>query len=274
MKRKPIFYIILIVIILLALATAGLLVYEIAVEGRTDSIPRAVVILLSCALALGKMLSGGQGSVKGSRTAYESAYANIIGGSFTDKARAKKLYTALDRRNRNRYKSALSILKKLYESAPNRDEKFVTAFFIAICYDDVGAYIPAIKWYECAIGYKRHTTALSNLGICYKRMGNLDKATLAYEEASLLDPSNPNPYINLANIYVSDGRYDTALEFADKAIALNAGIAAAYSARAIACAMLGDRDGFYAATRAYALNGGDGKGLEQLARSMMAPIFD
>lgn len=272
MKRKPIFYILLIVIILLAVATVGMLVYEIAFEGKTDSIPRATVILLTFALAIGKMLSGGQGS-KQSRAAYESAYASIIGGTFTDKARAKRLYTALDKRNHDRYKSAISILTKLYESAPDRDEKFVTAFFIAICYDDMSAYIPAIEWYERAIEYKRHTTALSNLGICYKRMGNLDKATLAYEEASLLDPSNPNPYINLANIYISDGRYDTALEFADKAISLNQGIAAAYSARAIACAMLGDRDGFYAATRSYALNGGDGKGLEQLARSMMAPIF-
>lgn len=90
----------------------------------------------------------------------------------------------------------------------------------------------------------------------------------------MLDPSNPNPYINLANIYISSEKYDTALEFADKAISLNSSIAAAYSARAIACAMLGDRVGYTSAVRSYALNGGDGAGLERLTRSMMAPIFE
>lgn len=271
MKRRAAYYIVLILLILLALVTVGLLVYDLALKNDTSSISRAVIILIGIGLALAKLLIGGG---NGGRVAYDKLFGHVIGPAYQNGPDAKKFRSALGAFTNGRYKSAIKTLSKLYSNAKNRDDAFASAFFIGVCYDDMRADLAAIEWYNRALSHKRHTTALSNLGICYKRMGKLDDAVAAYEEAMLLDPENANPYVNLANIYISKEEYEKALELTDTAVRLNGTLAAAYSARAVCFAMLGDRESYNSALRSYALYGGNSVGLDGMVRSMGAPIFD
>ena len=73
----------------------------------------------------------------------------------------------------------------------------------------------------------------SNLGICLERMGNQQDAIAAYQYASEIDPKNPYPHNNLAQLYIRTGEYESAIESAKAAVMLNSKMYQSYSAMAI-----------------------------------------
>jgi tetratricopeptide (TPR) repeat protein len=62
--------------------------------------------------------------------------------------------------------------------------------------------------------------ALTNMGVCYLRLNNLDEAEQRLLEAARLDPLSPLPHYNLSVAYHALGDKDRAEEHLNKAAAL------------------------------------------------------
>ncbi len=91
----------------------------------------------------------------------------------------------------------------------------------------------ARAYLKCLEINPRFSEAYNNLGTVYQGLGQLDKAEEAFRKA-LADPTYLNrelPYTNLARLYVLQGRFDEALENADKAIQIKPRLAMAHNIR-------------------------------------------
>ena len=80
-----------------------------------------------------------------------------------------------------------------------------------------------------AIGTARHALELNNsigiaylaLGLAYRQIWRWEEALAAFEQAYLLNPSDPNTAFNVSWLQAFSGNYDRALEVAEQAVAYN-----------------------------------------------------
>jgi len=63
--------------------------------------------------------------------------------------------------------------------------------------------------------------AHNNIGIIYKKKGDIKKAMEEYEKALELNPDYPLTYNNIGNIHLESGQYDDAIRFYKKAISID-----------------------------------------------------
>lgn len=88
--------------------------------------------------------------------------------------------------------------------------------------------------YHFSIGIERIPNdfrAFHNRGIAYLELGEINKAEFDFEKSKLLNPSEPQPYINLAKTYIlkNNSNYvNPALDLLDKAISLDPSYGIAY----------------------------------------------
>ncbi len=65
-----------------------------------------------------------------------------------------------------------------------------------------GKYADALLLFEQAVKESRgNVDAWDHMGVCYRRLGQFDKAIQAYQTSISINPSNPVPYGNLGLIY-------------------------------------------------------------------------
>ena len=256
----------------LALAAIGFLVYEIVWKGIVDSthIIRTLLIVATMILAIWRVATGnGRGRKKHSKQFFRDHYGDIIGGAFIEPGKgSKKFFAALEYYQYNQPAKLVEAMREVEPFCTKNDERFAVAVFKAIGYDEMRAYEKAVEHYESALTYKENSTAASNLGICYQRLGESERAIDTYLYAIKIDPRNAYPYNNLAQLYIRKENYEDALRYADMAIEKKETFREAYSAKAIAHAMLGDMEGFENAARKYALYGGSRQKIEYMAREM------
>ena len=266
--RKTIAYIIL---ALAALAVIGLLVYEIVFQKKVDSsnITRALLILAGLGLTAGKIATRTQKSMGNLHLLYEKEYGELIGNAFLGNPKAKnRFYKALDDYNGNRYADAIRKLEKLMEEFPSPAERFTLHTFMGLCYREVGVPFAAIQQYEAAKLIRVNSTVCSNLGMCYLAIGKTDEAIAAYSDAIDADPKNPYAYNNLATLYIREGDYGKALEYANMALSYNATMSAALNALTISHAMLGNVREYEDAYRRAVAAGSNGARLKEVIRDL------
>ncbi|MBL7803951.1 MAG: tetratricopeptide repeat protein [Saprospiraceae bacterium] len=73
---------------------------------------------------------------------------------------------------------------------------------------------------------------LMSLGFTYKEIGNGGASATYYEQASLVEPKNPLPLLMLGRVYRIAKQFDRAIDYFDKAIALNPRYTAALRSKA------------------------------------------
>ena len=177
MKRNKVvlvlFYVLASAVIVGALA---LTVYEFAVtrEGTASTAIRAGVIVVGMGAAIYRVatLSGGGGARQNIAT-YRASYGEFIGNAFEGDFRREKLFfSAVGDYQVDSFRSAIRKLERLRPSCKRPNEIFAVRFFIALCYDDMGAYPLAIANYESILTTRKNSRVLSNLGMCYQHIGD------------------------------------------------------------------------------------------------------
>lgn len=217
----------------------GLYVYGIAVNGESwnENLARTVIIVLSGVSALMKTFPK-----RLPLNEYAAAYQKEIGGAFgEDPKKREKLLEAIRLFDEDKYPAAIKVLEGLRLEARTRDEQYAVGLFTALCQTNLGLNEAAIATYEDMAKKGVGSSQLfSNLGARYAALENVEKAMDAYHKAIELDPENPLPHSNIANMVIGLGAYDVAIAAGKRALELNPGQYQAATAVAMAYAALGD----------------------------------
>ena len=228
-----------IIAVALIVAAVALYVYGVAVNGEApaDNLLRTVIIALSGVSALLKTFPK-----RRPLSEYASAYAKELGSAFADDAKKReKLLNVARLYNEDKCSAALKVLDDLRQEARTRDEIYAVGIFTALCQESLGLNAAAIATYEETAARGAESSQLcSNLGILYARAGEKEKALSAYMKATKLDPENPLPHNNMANLMLAQADYDGAGQAAAKAVELNPSQYQAWTTLAIVAAIQGD----------------------------------
>ncbi len=235
----------LIILIIITFGVVGFFVYDSLTNGGFDSvgIARVAIVLLASVSSLVKILKGAKnnGLTPEIIEKYRDAYSDIIRGGFADNSRkSRDFYNAVLQYNKDNFTASIAILERIDRAECLQNERFAVDFFIALNYDDMGAGNKAIEAYEGLLLYEEHYSALTNLGVLYRKTGRSKRAIDYFKRAIIVNPSDATAYNNLANCYLEMAEYDKVIEPATKAAGLNSHMASSYSALAIAFAMLGN----------------------------------
>ena len=275
MKKKRVgFKILCAVTIILAVLVIAYASYEIFVLKIVDSkrIFRAVVILASLSITMVRLFMGNS---KGKIPAnvFRGQYYHIIGDAFKYDSKTEKLFfEAVNLRNQNESQKALKRFEEMVPLCQRNDERFAVAFFMGLCYKDMGVYIKAVELYEKALTYHENSTAASNLAGAFECLGKFEDAISAYLWAIKIDPDNAYPYNNIAQLYIKMDAYEDAIEYAVKASELKADMYQAWSAQAICYAMMEYMEDYEIAYRRAVACGADGDMIKRFIRSLGADI--
>ncbi len=105
-------------------------------------------------------------------------------------------------------------LKNLYADAISK-----RVYDVEIPLNFANALVQQMRWkqagelYESALSFEpENTKTLTNLGLCYERLGNQEEATENYRKAIKLDPTAMKPAYNLALLFIRKERLEEAHE--------------------------------------------------------------
>lgn len=159
---------------------------------------------------------------------YLKTYKDHIRDSFSGfwrKGLLNKLLGAIDLWNKNECEKAVNTLLSLRKSCKTVNEHCAVLMFMALCYDDMRYFAPAIAAYKEILELDpTRSSAQSNLGLLYRQMGEYGEAVQIFQAAIESDPKNPFAYNNLALTYYRMTEYGLAIEAAEKALALKANL--------------------------------------------------
>lgn len=254
---------------LLAAAIIGLVCYQafITKNLETDNLVKAVLILAGILLSL---LRPRKARYVGSKkTLYQKAYGEFIQGAFTDDAKLeKKFYSALHDYNKSKPQAGVKKLLELRKECQRTADIYAVTVFTGLCLDEMKLYEEAADAYENALRIRPNATLASNLGLCYQRLGNLEQAQAAYERSIELDPSNPFVYNNISVMHFHSADYETALDYARKALDCNPNMKQALGTACMCYALLGQEEQYKEYYRRAVAAGQDGQKLKALIKKL------
>ena len=256
---------------LLILTVTGFLIYDIFIAKNFDSnsITKYLILVAGFIFSMVKLSVRPQREILRKKQVYRNAYAEFIRSAFSnDKKSENQLYSAIHDYNQQKPDLAIKKLENLRKECHNSDDLYAVTCFMALCLDDLGAYEAAADSYKAGLNLRPNSTLASNLGICLERMGNQQDAIAAYQYASEIDPKNPYPHNNLAQLYIRTGEYESAIESAKAAVMLNSKMYQSYSAMAISYAMLGNKEAHETNYRLAVANGSDGRKIKAFIEAL------
>lgn len=254
--------------IVIALA-AGLLIYETVILKKTDSgnIARCVLIIAGAVLTMFK--ANKRVPAINKKVHYQKAYSDFIQNPFSEDPKLeRKFYNAVHDYNQNKPSSALSKLEKLRKECQRSGDLYSVTVFTALVLDDMGHFSKAVAQYNAALHIRQNSTLYSNMGLCYQRMGDFEKAEIAYLNAVKLNSKNAYAWNNLSALYFRRGEYADALDYAEQAIEADAKLPQALSTAAICCALLEEMDDYERYYRMAVSCGYDGAKIKNAIRSL------
>ena len=137
-------------------------------------------------------------------------------------------------------KSAYNKLTKLAPLCRNDREKYAVAMATAQVQIVNGKLAEAARNCTTALEIHPSSELAMNLGSCYQRLGETEKARDAYEYAHTLDNSNLDAPSAIATTYITDRNYEVALEYAAKVLEQNENHPSALATTAICYGLLDD----------------------------------
>lgn len=137
-----------------------------------------------------------------------------------DEALSRKFYSALNDIGGNMPKSAVSKLEKLETLCSGKKERYAVAVAAGYAWKKQNHFKNASREYNKAVVLYPNAPLAYTIGDCQQRLGYLDKARDSYEFALELDGTNPQYPSSIATTYVGDGDYDTAMDYAADALAI------------------------------------------------------
>lgn len=157
-----------------------------------------------------------------------------------DEALKAKFYAAMTDYGKNMPKAALAKLEKLEPLCTGDKEKYAVALVSAKTNFLLQKFPRATREYRRAMLFHPTPELACTVGECYQRLGDLDNARDSYQYAIDLEPNHADAFNRLATTYVADWDYETALEYAEKALELDENMANALATAAICHGLLGD----------------------------------
>lgn len=257
-----------VIYILLALVIVGLLCYQgfVTKELNSSGLIRAILLLIAAVIGF---LRTFRRNVANKKSTYRNAYGKHIGDAFDDDPKLEKqLYQAIDDFNKDAYSAGIRKLEKLDQQCTRSAQRFTVQFFMALCYEGQNNYRSAIESYRKALTMRQDSSAASNLGMCYTKIGDFSNAVEYYQLASRLDSKNPFPLNNLAQLYLRNGDYEEVIPYAMQAIQLDGNFRQANEALTVAYAMLDDPQQYEHYYRRSITCGSDGNKLKAFIRSL------
>ena len=107
----------------------------------------------------------------------------------------------------NIVRQQLATLKATVDRDPHN---FAALVQLGNMYMDAAKYPQAIEYYERALAVRDDGNVRTDLGICYKQNGQLDKALAAFQKASADAPDQWQPLFNSAVVLGEMRRFDEA----------------------------------------------------------------
>ena len=258
-------------------AVLGLLGYSILVEKRQDAafLLKALLCVISIGTAFVVTLTGSRNIriAANKKILYQKKFPEYVKRAFAlDSKSEKKFYQAIDLYTQGNPAAALSILEKLRDHCQQGDDRYAVVTFSALCMHDLHWHQKAAEAYEYSLQMYHNSSIASNMGLCYERLGDYDRATDAYMLAIRLDPGNAFAYNNLAVLRIRQGDYEEALTCAENAVELNQRMPQALNSMAVCHYMLGNMDEYQRYFRQAVSAGSDGAKLKAYIASLDAAI--
>lgn len=260
---------------ILGLVIVGLVVYDYYPDHmvETSTLTRAAILLVSDILAIVRTASRSKKEIINKKAVYSKSYPDFIGNAFSHTPKLEEtFFDAVDDYNQNKPAAGIKKLTSLRKQCQSSDDIYATTIFLALCYDDIQLFEEAIKAYEDAMHLRPNSTLASNLGLCYGRMGKLDRASECYHEAIQLDGNNPFPYNNLAQQELRACNYDKAAEYALQALAINPQMPQVLNVMTVCSYVQGDIPAYENYYKQAVANGSDGRILKDFIKSLDATI--
>ena len=254
--------------VLLFVFAAGLLCYQgfISKDLTSGNLVKGIFVGIAAIFGFLRTLHK---PVRNKKSVYVSAYGKIIGNSFEDDPKLEKeFYKAIDDFHKSAYAAGIRKLEKLDEKCSHSAQRFAVQFFIAKCHENMNNNPAAMEAYHKALTLRQHSSAASNLGMCYMKAGNFDRSLEFYQLASRLDSKNPFPLNNIAQLYIRQGEYESAIPYALRALELEQNFQQALNALTICYAMLDDQQQYEQYYRRSVSCGSDGSKLKAFIRSL------
>ncbi len=230
----------ILVIPILLIAAFGLLTNKLIAAGTvspsTMILIGAGVLILSLALRPKKQ----QGNQKAANAAMD-LLGEFANGAFADDAQAaSKFQSAVNNYLSSQPKAALSKLSKLESLCKTDHDTYAVSVLTALCKCAEGDYETAIKLYNKAVVLNPTTDLAMEIGSCYQRMGDLEKAMDSYGFALDLDPNNIAARSALATACVGNWEYEEAIDHAKLVLEKDETNSSALATMAISYGLLDD----------------------------------
>lgn len=207
-----------------------------------SNVSAPTLVLLSIGLvAILSLFRPKKGPSKSVQQILDEIFDDYCQDAFADHADLeKKFMAALKDVSQNLPKTAHGKLQKLAPQCTSDQQKYAVAKAAALVCRMGQDWKNAIREYNKAIVLNPTDGLAYNIGECHQRIGNLDKARDSYEFAMELNPQAARYPSSLATAYVGDGDYDTAMDYARDALAIDADYAQALATMAICYGMKDD----------------------------------
>ncbi len=262
-----IFRIILVAILILAVLAMAGYAYFLDPNPEPRDLVKIGLVLVGLVLSLIKI--GTPRTVSNKKTLFEKSYPEFIQNVFSeDKKLERKFFDAVYDYNRGKPALALNKLGKLRRQCQRTADLYAVTVFTALSLDDMRLYTNAAAMYQNALQMRPNTTLASNMGLCFERSGNPEKAMEAYSKAIDLNPNNEFALNNMGSLFFKEGDYESALDYAEAAIDANPRMPQALSLASMCCALLKDTAGYENYYRKAVSAGYDGRKIKQMLHSM------
>ncbi len=273
--NKKVKIILITAVSLLIAGSIGFMVWQTAQNGwkfNMDESGAGIFVVIGLVLTLLRICFREAEGNSRSLASYEKAYSEFIGSAFArpgSEKHKKELLRAAALYNENRFSSAVKKLEKLERACSSAADYRAVSFFKALIFSDIGNRREAISEYETVLKYDpHHSTALSNLGILYRKEGRDADALSCYRRATELDPDDAYAWNNLAQFYLSDGQWEAVLEPARRSLEKRSNMYQADTALCIALHMLGKPEESRKHYERAVMNGANGENIKRFIESM------